>query len=496
MPCGEFVVIGGGLVGPLISLILRRKGYQVTLYERYGDMRKIPSGGRSINLVLTSRGLRALKGLGESLMNDMVRMSVPVTGRIIHHADGTQQFSRYGKDDSEFNLSISRYELNIYLVNEAEKAGVSVNFGHHLVGGDFFINGAPSDSMLVFKRPDGTTKRVHVRGTVIGADGGGSAVRNILGQCGCLHFTEDICPQGYKEIFFPKKSSGGSYAMNKNGLHIWPRRTHFLMALANLDGSFTGTIYIDKDAGHSDASFAELSTPQKIMNFFRKHYATAIPLLGGEDAIVDQMLNNSVGLLGTVNTSNYSLGSKCVLIGDSAHAITPFFGQGTNASFEDCLTLSNMLDLHAPDKSEMGLARAFAAYSNERKPNSDAIATMALENFVEMRDLVADKRFLLMKAVENLLENKFESSFRSRYAMVCYGGSGNITYDTALKLGAVQWSIIEEISQGITDPEQVDLVKAHHLITTRLVPFQKELNVDVTKICHGIPDSEPASSKL
>lgn len=494
MSSREVVVIGGGLVGPLMSLILRRKGYQVTLYERYGDMRKIPSAGRSINLVLTSRGLQALKGLGDSLMNDMVRMSVPVTGRIIHHEDGSKTFSRYGKDDSEYNLSISRYELNIYLINKAEQAGVSVNFGHHLIGGDFFIRDAPNDTMLVFQKPDGTSKRVHVRGTIIGADGGGSAVRNILGKNGCLHFTEDICPQGYKEIFFPKTTAG---SMEKNGLHIWPRRTHFLMGLANLDGSFTGTIYIDKEAGHSDASFAELSTPENIMSFFRKHYATAIPLLGGEAAIVDQMLNNSVGLLGTVNTSTYNLGSKCVLLGDSAHAITPFFGQGTNASFEDCLTLSKMLDLHAPNKSEMGLARAFAEYSNERKPNSDAIATMALENFVEMRDLVADKRFLLMKAVENLLENTFESSFRSRYAMVCYGGSGNITYDVALKLGEVQWSIIEEISRGITDPAQVDLDKALELINTRLLPYQQKLNVDLTQICHGIPGGEDvACSKL
>merc|ERR550517_183912 len=182
-------------------------------------------------------------------------------------------------------------------------------------------------------------------------------------------------------------------------------------------------------------------------------------------------MNNAVGLLGTVCTTSYNLGSKCVLIGDAAHAITPFFGQGTNASFEDCLTLSNLLDRWAPEKTAVGLARAFAEYSNERKPNSDAIATMALENFVEMRDHVADRRFLLMKAVENLLENKFESLFRSRYAMVCYGGGGNITYDAALKLGEVQWSIIEEISQNITDPHQADMNKALKLINTRLVPL-------------------------
>jgi len=492
MSSKEFVIIGGGLIGPLISLILRQKGYQVTLYERYGDIREIPSVGRSINLTLTSRGLQALKGLGDTLLNDVLRMSVRITGRIIHHEDGTQTFSRYGKDGRGFN--VSRYELNIYRINKAVQAGVSVNFGHHLIGGDFFIRDAPNDSLLVFRRPDGTTKRVHVRGTIVGADGGGSVVRNILAKNGCLHFTKDMCPQGYKEIIFPKETAG---AMEKNGIHIWPRRSHFLMGLANLDGSFTGTIYMDKEKGHSDPSFAELSTPEKIMSFFRKHYATAIPLLGGEKPIVDQMLNNSVGILGTINTSSYNLGSKVVLIGDSAQAITPFFGQGTNASFEECLTLSNMLDLNAPNKSQMGLARAFAEFSNERKPNNDAIARMALENFVELRDLVADKRFLLMKAVENLLENTFESSFCSRYAMVSYGGSGNITYDVARKLGEVQWSIIEEISQGITDPAQVDLDKALELMNTRLLPFQRKLNVDLTQICYGIPGGDGVvSSKL
>jgi kynurenine 3-monooxygenase len=495
-PDNAVTIVGAGLAGSLMALILQRSGYSVTIYERYNDVRQIPSAGRSINLVLTSRGLRAMHALGDGrLVKDMYDLSVPVTGRVMHQVDGSEVFQRYGKDDSEFNLSISRYELNIYLMNRAEEAGATIHFGHALSTTDFFRLG-PEEKVLRFALDGGKTKNVVVRGPIIAADGAGSRVRYALRDAGVLDFTEDLCVQGYKEIQFPRNpGKPGGYNLQREGLHIWPRTTHFLMALANLDGSFTGTIYVDRE--NDPESFAELNTPGKIEHFFQKHYADAIPVLGGMPEIVRQMKENNIGILGTVRATSYNLGGHCVLLGDSAHAITPFFGQGTNASFEDCLVLFELMSQHAPagGMTPDGLARAFDAFSRERKPNADAIAEMALDNFVEMRDRVGDADFLLKKSVENLLENTFEDRFRSRYAMVCYGGGGGITYDAALRLGEVQWGIIEDlVGSSTTDASQIDLGRAERLIQERLVPLQEEMGVDLTQILHSVDDLQGSAA--
>lgn len=420
----DVTIVGAGLAGSLMAMILQRRGYSVTMYERYNDVRQIPSAGRSINLVLTARGLRALKLLNDPrLLKDMYDLSVPVTGRVMHQDDGTETFQRYGKDDTEFNLSISRYELNIYLMNRAEEAGVKLHFGHTLATSDFNGLRHNDETVLRFAVEGGQEKKVIVNGPVIGADGAGSRLRYHLRDAGVLDFTEEFCVQGYKEIEFPRNPNNpGGFCLQREGLHIWPRTTHFVMALANLDGSFTGTIYIDKE--NDPESFKELNTPSKVRAFFQKHYSEAVPVLGGLDHIVHQMKENAVGLLGTVRCTSYNFGGHCCLLGDSAHAITPFFGQGTNASFEDCYILAELMRTHAPasNMTTVGLSRAFDAFTRERKPNADAIAEMALDNFVEMRDRVGDAQFLLNKSVENVLENHFEDKFRSRYAMVCYGG--------------------------------------------------------------------------
>ena len=493
-------IVGAGLAGSLMAMILQRKGYKVTLYERYNDVRNIPSAGRSINLVLTSRGLRAMKLLGDQrLIKDMYELSVPVIGRVMHQSDGTEAFQQYGKDDTEFNLSISRYELNIYLMNRAEEAGAILHFGHNLQSTDMMSLQHANESILRFTLDGGVEKKIVVSGPIIGADGAGSKLRYQLRDAGILDFTEEFCVQGYKEIQFPRNPNNpGGFCLNRDGLHIWPRGTHFVMALANLDGSFTGTIYVDNE--NDPESFKELNSPAKIKAFFQKHYAEAIPVLGGLDFIVDQMMKNPIGMLGTVRCTSYNFGGHCVLLGDSAHAITPFFGQGTNASFEDCLVLFELMQEHAPanNMTTAGLSRAFDAFSRERKPNADAIAEMALDNFVEMRDRVGDAQFLLKKEVENILENKFEDRFRSRYAMVCYGGAGGITYDAALRLGEVQWKILEElVANGLTDANQVDLQQAEQLINARLVPLMAEMGVDLTQICHSVDDlTVPEQSRM
>lgn len=496
-PNNNITIVGAGLAGSLLGLILQRRGYNVTMYERYNDVRQIPSAGRSINLVLTSRGLRAMKLLGDDrLIKDMYNLSVPVLGRVMHQDDGSEAFQRYGKDDSEFNLSISRYQLNIYLMNRAEEAGCKLNFGHNLESTDFSSLRHSNETVLRFTHEGGAQTKVIVTGPVLGADGAGSKLRYQLRDAGILDFTEEFNVQGYKEIQFPRNpNKKGGFCLNRDGLHIWPRTTHFIMALANEDGSFTGTLYMDRE-NHAE-SFKELKTYSQIQTFFEKYYPEALETLGPMDEIVRQMQENAVGLLGTVRATSYNYGGHCCLFGDAAHAITPFFGQGTNCSFEDCLVLFDLIFEHAPpnNMTTAGLARAFNLFTRERKPNADAIADMALDNFVEMRDRVGDAQFLLKKSVENLLENKFEDRFRSRYAMVCYGGGGNITYDAAQRLGEVQWGIVEDlVTAGVTSAEQVDLNRADALINQRLVPLMAEMQVDLTQIIHSVDDLKVPSS--
>jgi len=471
----EVIVIGAGLAGPLLALNLQKRGYQVSVYERYLDVRSIPSSGRSINLVLTSRGLKAVRNIDQdgSLLEEMLRLTVPVTGRIIHHLDGAQDFQRYGKDDSEFNYSISRYELNKFMISKAAETGVRFFFDHTLEKTSL------EDDMLRlhFTTPTGSFSKL-CQGPVIGADGGGSRLRYSLRDLGVLDFAEEKCPQGYKEMHMPEGSG-----LEQHGLHIWPRGTHFLMGLANRDGSFTGTIYIDKEGPEA---FESLTTRDQITTFFNKYYSEAIPALGGMEYIIKEMKENRVGYLGTLRTTQFNFRGKAVLLGDAAHAITPFFGQGTNASFEDVYILTQMMMKFAPPHrmTRPGLAAAFSGYNSLRKSNSDAIADMALENFVEMRSKVADRKFLLKKKVQNILENKFEAVFRSRYAMVCYG-SGNVSYANAKSVGDVQWEIIDELCESIKVAEEVDLDRALQLINSSLVPLQKMLRMDLRNVTHS-----------
>jgi kynurenine 3-monooxygenase len=323
---------------------------------------------------------------------------------------------------------------------------------------------------------------------------------------------------GYKEMLFPKDSG-----LIQNGLHIWPRRTHMLMALANLDGSMTGTLYMDTTG---DESFESINTREKSKDFFEKYYPDAIELVGGIDRAVDQMMLNPSGILGTVRTTKWFHRGRVLLLGDAAHAIVPFYGQGMNAGFEDVYDLLHILEeancrggvAHPPvsedkysdeDVSEITIsaidatawANAFEKLHDDRKPNGDAIADLALLNFEEMRNKVADRCFLLQKRVENLLEKRFETKFRSMYAMVVYGGPGNISYSNALRLGRVQQGLLRElINDQVADlyalsesawtdmldelAANISMQRAEELIDTRLVPLQEELQIDLMSISH------------
>ncbi|CAE7427368.1 kmo [Symbiodinium sp. CCMP2456] len=505
---GHVIILGAGLVGSLCAVVLLQKGFKVHLFERYQDIRSIPSAGRSINLSVTSRGLRAIKALGGTLYSDIIaNLTTKVMGRIIHMPDGKAIFQRYGKDNTEHNYSVSRLDLNKFLLNAAADAGAELHFDHGLLESSDFLTGGSIGSCLHFKRGTGFLK-VHADCPVIACDGAGSRVRYALRRCGLTEFTEDLLTRGYKEVLFPKPEEGrefgatgehGEACDGRLGLHIWPRGDHMLMALANRDGSFTGTIYMDNQ-GEEEAFAAFTDTPEgraKCSQFCEKYYSDAIPHVGGLESLVNQIVKNPTGILGTVRATKWTSQGKVLLIGDSCHAMVPFFGQGCNCGFEDTLWLSKLIDSYCCDAGKVSaekctgenFAACFAAVEAERKPSADAICEMALENFLEMRDKTGDVKFQVLKKVENRLENVFPDKFRSRYAMVCYGGEGNVSYANAKDLGIVQASILEKLwdSSGGIAPEQVnsiELDEAEKLIDQLLVPRQKELGIDLSTIKH------------
>ncbi|WP_222615294.1 FAD-dependent oxidoreductase [Persicimonas caeni] len=449
----KMTVVGAGPVGCVLAMLLAKRGHDVEMYEMRPDMRaESADGGRSINLVLTDRGLRALEMFG--LREKVLEITVPVLGRMMHSVDGELAYQPYGKDDSECNYSVSRGELNKFLLDAAEEMGITIHFEKTCTGADF------DTSQLHFEGSDPVDA-----GVIFGADGAPSAVRKALVEAGAVDDSVEMLEYGYKELIFPA-ADGGEPAMAGHALHIWPRGDHFLMGLANLDGSFTGTIYLPWKGEHG---FEELDSVEKVRAFFEEFYPDAIPLLG-ED-FEEEYLSNPNGKLGTVRCKPWHLGDRALLIGDAAHGIVPFFGQGLNCGFEDCVVLDEVFT------QTDDLAEAFSTFDTRRKPNSDAIADMALENFVEMRDKVGDPHFLLKKAVEHRLENEFTDIYRSRYAMVMYS---YIPYSVAYSLGEVQQEILEELCADIERPEDADMEHARELIEQKLVPLYDQHDVDLS----------------
>lgn len=428
----EAAVIGAGLVGPLLSIFLARRGHRVTVYERRPDMRRASIGrGRSINLAISTRGLHALSLVG--LEEEILRRAIPMRGRMMHSPKGELTFQRYGRDDSECINSISRGGLNKILMTAAEKTGrVKIEFNH------------PVDDLSMLDVP-----------MVFGADGSGSAVRRALEANPRFTCTENQLDHGYKELAIPP-APGGAHRLERNALHIWPRGTYMLIALPNFDGSFTCTLFLPFKG---PVSFEALKTGAGVSAFFGEHFADALPLMEG---LEETFFANPTGHMVTVKCGPWNDGARTLLLGDAAHAIVPFFGQGMNCGFEDCEVLDGLLERH-PDRAE-----AFSAFFAARKPNCDAIADMAVENFIEMRDKVGDKHFLLEKAVERILQEKFPGRYVPRYALVTFS---RVPYKVAYDAGVAQAGILAEICRDLEKPEDVDLGRAEKLIKKRLPGF-------------------------
>jgi kynurenine 3-monooxygenase len=438
-------IVGAGLTGPLLALMLARRGFQVTLYERRPDPRGGDAeAGRSINLALAARGIRPLERCG--VLAQVTPILVPMRGRLLHELSGATQLQPYGQRAGEVIHSVGRSALNQVLVEAAERAGVELRFGQRCIGVD-----AVAGRLQLIDERSGRRAEASCD-VVIGADGAGSALRSSLEAAEILSVRIDQLDHDYKEMTIP--AVNGAHALRADALHIWPRGGFMLIALPNCDGSFTVTLFLGRTGAQSFAAITEEAAARR---FFLEQFPDLEPHL---PALVADFMRNPQGYLATVHTSSWHVDGKVLLIGDAAHAIVPFHGQGMNAAFEDCAVFDELLDGHGDWRA------LFEDFERRRRPNTDAIAQMALENYVEMRDTVRKPQFQGMKELAFELERRHPDRFIPRYSMVMF--HPEIPYAEAQRRGQVQSSILKELNERSLSPGEVDMGLAESLVRQRL----------------------------
>ncbi|HYE35192.1 NAD(P)/FAD-dependent oxidoreductase [Methylocaldum sp.] len=444
----EITLVGGGLAGCLLAVFLARRRFPVRVFERLPDMRKhrIPAG-RSINLSLSTRGIHALKEVG--LYREIEKHLVAMPGRMIHDQAGNLLYQPYGRDESAVHFSVERAVLNKILLDAAEAAGTKFFFGEGCEWVDF------ENRRLLLRRESDDNRRALPFATVIGTDGAGSAIRHAMIEQKGIDCRDEHLPHGYKELAIPPGPDGAP-RLEKNALHIWPRGGFMLIALPNRDGSFTATLFLP----HSGSvSFRTLTDERAILRFLETEFPDVLPLMANP---VHDFLNHPTGTLGTIRCFPWHVADQALLLGDAAHAVVPFHGQGMNCAFEDCVVLDRLLDEHKD------LESLYLEFETRRKPDAEAIADMALENYVEMRDSVRDPKFHLRKHIEWLLEERHPGRFIPRYAMVMFH---RIPYAVAKNRGDIEARIIDRLSESIERVEDVDLGLADRLVLESLEPL-------------------------
>ena len=446
----QVTIVGAGLVGALLATLLAQRGFAVQVFERRHDPRRAGFlGGRSINLALAERGWHGLRVAG--LQARMQPLAVMMRGRMVHDRDGATNLQRYGRDDSEVIWSVNRGALNMMLLDAAEAAGARIAFNRRLERVDW------TQSTLRLVGEDGAGE-AHAADLLVGADGAGSALRAAMAGVTDLGERFEPLGHGYKELEIPALTTmppdwlppslagaaqrGERFAIEANALHIWPRGRYMCIALPNAEGSFTVTLFLPNEGS---PSFADILTGRDARALFARDFADASALIPELEADFD---GNPTGLLGTLYLERWHLDGRAVLIGDAAHAIVPFHGQGMNAGFEDAVELADLLGAD-PDHGE----RVFTEFVRRRKPNSDAIAAMALENYVEMRDRVDDSDYLLMRELDRRLAERHPGRWVPRYAMVTFT---RVPYADAFARGAIQAAILREAVRGRANLDGID----------------------------------------
>lgn len=383
----------------MLAVLLRKRGYEVTIYERRPDMRTEAIGaGRSINLAMSNRGWKALELAG--LRSEIEAIAIPMPGRFLHQEDGSSAFQAYGKN-GEAIYSVSRGELNKKLMDLAEQHGAQIHFNQRCTRVDVAAN------TIYIADEQGNHQEITCD-LLFGADGAFSSLRTAMSFTDRTNFSQHYIEAGYKELNIPA-GPGGSWQLEKNALHIWPRHNYMMIALPNIDGSFTCTLFFPFEG---DPSFASIRTEEEVRTFFNKQFPDAVPLM---PTLIEDFMNNPVSSLITTRIFPWKYEDKSCLIGDAAHAIVPFYGQGMNAGFEDCSTLEALMEQYGED-----WATILAGFQEQRKPNAEAVADLALNNFIEMRDKVADPVFLERKKIEKELGKRYAGRFNSVYEMVSF----------------------------------------------------------------------------
>ncbi len=444
------VILGGGCTGPLLGLLLARRGHTVRLYERRADARRVQlPAGRSINLALAARGIAALERAG--VVEAVRPLLVPMRGRMVHDLAGEPRFLRYGQRPHELLYAVSRADLNRVLVDAAEAAGVQFHFEHACRGADFTRGQVEIEDLVAglrFELP---------LAAVLAADGSGSALRQAMVGAGLASAREETLAHRYKELTIPA-GRDGRHQLALGALHIWPRGGHMLIALPNVDGTFTATLFLPAEGG--PVSFASLAPAGAARRLFERDFPGVLALVADLEA---QYAANPVGRMSTVYAAPWHAGGRALLIGDAAHAIVPFHGQGMNCAFEDCRVLDELLAT-APDWQTR-----FARFDALRREDTAAIARMAIENYTEMRDTVRDPSFALQKELSLELERRHPERFIPRYSMVMF--HSEIPYAEAERRGAIQARLLDEATRGCTRLGDVRLAPLEAAITAQLAPI-------------------------
>ena len=453
----KILIIGAGLCGSLLALRLAQRGYKVEVYESRPDLRKVDiSAGRSINLALSDRGLKALRLCGmEEKAREICR---PMFGRLMHDKAGNIFTSNYSGREGEYINSISRGDLNAILLDEAEKhENVTIHFNKKCKKVDI-------ENTIAYFKDYQTNQEFSIDATVIfGADGAGSSLRKsyISERKFLFSYSQNYLNHGYKELEIPADTSG-NHQIIKGHLHIWPRGDFMLIALPNMDGSFTVTLFLSYDEG--EFNFNNLTSEEKIIAFFEQEFPDALALIPN---IKEEFINNPTGPLGTIKCSPWSYQNKTLLMGDASHAIVPFYGQGMNASFEDVFVLDEIL-CHFDQSGEIyNWENVFKAYQKTRKKDTDAIADLAIDNFHEMKDHVANPLFKEKRKIEMDLEKTFPTQYASKYSLVTF--NENIGYNEAMNKGRTQDKVLLNL---IADKE----------VNTHLNMTKDELKVILEKV--------------
>jgi kynurenine 3-monooxygenase len=439
----HILIIGAGLCGTMLAIRLAQRGYQVSLYESRGDMRTFQvDGGRSINLALSARGLMALDIIG--LKEEVLKMCIPMHGRMIHNMDGSKRLSRYSGRQEDYINSVSRPGLNIALLNKAEEfEHLRMYFNAKCTQVDL------NNSTAHFTTADGPFE---VKADIIiGTDGAGSAVRGSFMKKTTqllFNFSQDFLRSGYKELTIPP-TEDGRHRIEKNALHIWPRGQFMMIALPNLDGSFTVTLFHPYEG---EAGFNTLNGEEKLLSFFKKYYPDSLEHM---PELWEDYKQNPVGVLGTIKCYPWQAFGKNLIMGDAAHAIVPFYGQGMNASFEDVRVFDEILDAHEGDWPAICYQ-----FQEARYRNTNAIADLAIDNFYEMQDKVDDEDFIRKRQLEMKLEQTYDDYY-SKYSLVTF--RPEMPYEEAMVRGRKQDAFLLEKCRNAS-VEEMDLQEVYQEI--------------------------------